>query len=193
MRPRFFVEPNQINGDLISLDGDELVHLARVLRLQVGSAIVVCDGSGKEYQAILQNIDSKLAVARITAIRDSLSEPRLKITLVQGLPKADKLDFIVQKGTEIGLTAFMPVVTERTIVRLDGNKAVRRVERWQRIAKEAAKQSGRALVPKVHMPVSWQESLSKFQEQPLGRRGFLPWEKAPGGNLRDVLSAVGVL
>ena len=187
MSPRFFVDPGQIAGELISIVGEELVHLERVLRLQAGAAIIVCDGSGREYQAVLREVGRELAVAQITAICQSKTEPRLRITLVQGLPKADKMDFIIQKGTELGIHEFLPVMTERTVVRLEGSKARRRMERWQRIAQEAAKQSRRAVIPKVNGPITWQACLARYREMPVGALGLFPWESATGKLLRDVL------
>ncbi|NMB25480.1 MAG: 16S rRNA (uracil(1498)-N(3))-methyltransferase [Firmicutes bacterium] len=187
MSNRFFVEAGQISGDSISIVGEELTHLQRVLRLQVGATVVVCDGTGKEYQAVLREVGRELALAEIISAADSVVEPRLRITLVQALPKADKMDFIVQKGTELGIHEFLPVITERTIVRLRPDKAQRRVERWQRIAQEAAKQSQRAVIPKVGMPVTWQEGLSKYKEKHGAILGLFPWESARGKHLRDVL------
>lgn len=187
MSHRFFVEKGQISGNSISIIGEELTHLQRVLRLQVGATFVVCDGTGKEYQAVLREVGRELALAEIISVADSVVEPRLHITLVQGLPKADKMDFIIQKGTELGIHEFLPVITERTIVRLGPDKAERRVERWQRIAQEAAKQSQRAVVPKVSMPVSWAEGLSLYKARRGAVLGLFPWESATGKHLRDVL------
>ena len=188
MNPRFFVDPQQIMGDSVAISGEEFTHLARVLRLRPGSSITVCDGLGQEYQAILQEILPKMALARIVEPVSSYAEPRVKITLVQGLPKADKMDLIIQKGTELGICEFLPVLTERTVVRLSGVKAERRVERWQRIAKEAAKQSRRTVVPKVHFPVPWGECLSKYSDKSQGRLGLFPWEAVSGRSIKDVLS-----
>lgn len=185
---RFFVEPDQIMGDSVTISGEELVHLARVLRLGPGSPITVCDGSGQEYRAVLQEVGPEMAMAQITAIVNSLVEPRVKITLVQGIPKADKMDLIIQKGTELGICEFLPVFTERTVVELSGAKAQRRVARWQRIAKEAAKQSRRTIVPTVYHPMSWRECLAMYSEKGQGRLGLFPWETFSGQGLREVLS-----
>ena len=189
MNPRFFVDPKQISGDTVTISGEELTHLARVLRLKPGSCITVCDGSGQECQAILQEILPGMAMARIVQRVSGHAEPRVKITLVQGLPKADKMELIIQKGTELGICEFLPVLTERTVVKLSRTKAERRVERWQRIAKEAAKQSQRTIIPKIHFPIPWRECLSKYSEKGQGRLGLFPWEAVSNKSLREVLSA----
>lgn len=188
MTPRFFVEPKQITGDRVVITGEELVHLARVLRLRSGSSITICDGSGQEYQAILEEISPDVALAKITKTTISVSEPRVKMTLVQGLPKADKMDWIVQKGTELGIYEFLPVFSQRTVVQLSGAKAQKRVDRWQRIAKEAAKQSRRTVVPKVNYPISWRECLARYSERAQGRLGLFPWEAVADRGLREALS-----
>ena len=180
MIPRFFVEPWQIAGESVQISGEELVHLARVLRLTPGSTVTICDGTGQEYRTVLKEILPEMAVAQIVQRMPSTVEPRVKITLVQGIPKADKMDFIIQKGTELGISEFLPVFTERTVVQLSGAKALRRAERWQRIAKEAAKQSQRAIIPKVHSAITWQECLTRYREKTRGRLGLFPWEKLAG-------------
>lgn len=180
MIPRFFVEPWQIAGDSVQISGEELVHLQRVLRLTPGSTVTICDGTGVEYRTVLNEILPEMAIAQIVQRMPSTVEPRVKITLVQGIPKADKMDFIIQKGTELGISEFLPIFTEHTVVQLSGAKALRRTERWQRIAKEAAKQSQRAIIPKVNSPITWQECITKYGEKTQGRLGLFPWEKLAG-------------
>ncbi len=191
MTVRFFVEPEQIAGDMVTIQGAELAHLAKVLRLGAGDAVTICDGTGMEYQAVLEEVLPDAATARIQERSMSPGEPRTKITLVQGLPKADKMDMIIQKGTEVGISEFIPVITERTIVQLTAAKAQRRVERWQRIAKEAAKQCRRAVVPQVHYPLPWRECIDEYLKSSGGRMGLIPWEEAAGTGvgLREVLSS----
>lgn len=189
MIPRFFVEPWQIEGDSVQISGEELVHLARVLRLTPGSAVTICDGTGQEYQTILREVLPEVAIAQIVERVPSTAEPQVKITLVQGIPKADKMDFIIQKGTELGISEFLPVFTERTVVQLSGAKALRRRERWQRIAKEAAKQSQRAIIPKIHPPLYWQECLARYGEKTQGRLGLFLWEELAGQGSKGILAA----
>ncbi|NLY51854.1 MAG: 16S rRNA (uracil(1498)-N(3))-methyltransferase [Firmicutes bacterium] len=191
MTVRFFVEPEQIAGDMVTIQGAELAHLAKVLRLGAGDAVTICDGTGMEYQAVLEEVLPDAATARIQERSMSPGEPRTKITLVQGLPKADKMDMIIQKGTEVGISEFIPVITERTIVQLTAAKAQRRVERWQRIAKEAAKQCRRAVIPKVHHPLQWRECIEEYLKDSRGRMGLIPWEEmaGTGTGLREILAS----
>ncbi|NLA58618.1 MAG: 16S rRNA (uracil(1498)-N(3))-methyltransferase [Firmicutes bacterium] len=191
MTARFFVEPDQIVGDMVTIQGEELAHLARVLRLGPGDAVTICDGTGMEYYGILEEVLPDAAAARIRERIVSPGEPRTRITLVQGLPKADKMDLIIKKGTEVGISQFIPVITERTIVQLTAGKAGRRVERWQRIAKEAAKQCRRAVIPKVHHPLQWRECIDRYLMDDRGRLGLIPWEEiaGTGTGLREVLTS----
>ena len=191
MTARFFVEPEQIAGELVTIQGAELAHLAKVLRLQAGDVVTICDGTGMEYQAVLEEVLPDVAAARIQERITSPGEPRIKITLVQGLPKADKMDMIIQKGTEVGISEFIPVITERTIVQLTTGKAERRVERWQRIAQEAAKQCRRAVIPKVHYPLQWRECIDEYLKDSEERLGLIPWEEIAGTGigLREVLTS----
>jgi 16S rRNA (uracil1498-N3)-methyltransferase len=112
-------------------------------------------------------------------------EPPVKITLVQGLNKGDKMEYIVQKATELGVTDIIPMICHRSVVRLEGVKAVDRQERWQRVALEAAKQCRRAIIPKVHEIQNISEVLEKI---PLGTLSFLPWEQEKSFGLREILS-----
>lgn len=146
------------NG-MITLSGSDLKHLAQVLRLRAGDVIQVFDGSGAEYDARLVDLGKREAHAEIIETRAADTEPRVRLTLFQGLPKAEKMDLIIQKTVELGVSMIVPVVTQRSVVRPDENKWDRRLERWNRIAAEAAKQCRRAVVPKVAAPVSLREAL----------------------------------
>ncbi len=192
MTARFFVQPEQIAGDTAVIQGEELVHLAAVLRLVPGDQVVVCDGIGMEYHGVVEEVRPEAASVRIHNRVAGAGEPQVKITLVQGLPKGDKMDFVVQKGTEVGIAEFIPVITERTVVQLTDAKARRRVERWQRIAKEAAKQCRRAVIPKVREPLLWRECIDQYREDGGGRIGLIPWEEiaGTGTGLKDVLISI---
>ncbi len=145
--PKFFVTPQQIKENQIILTGEDAKHIKTVLRAKEGDMLTVCDGLGMDY------------VCRITAFADGVVtevvskavsdvEPQTKITLYQGLPKGDKMEWIIQKCVELGIEKIVPVSTERAIVKLD-KKEAKKIERWQKIAEAAAKQSGRGIIPQI--------------------------------------------
>jgi 16S rRNA (uracil1498-N3)-methyltransferase len=161
---RFMVYPQNINNDCIIIEGEDLKHLSQVLRLKEGDLISVFDGNGTEYQARLTSIHRKYAEAKIISSFISQTEPRIHLTLFQGLPKGHKMDFIVQKAVELGIYKIIPVITERTVIKLNNKDRIKKTERWRKIAIEAAKQCGRAYVPEVCAPVSFDEALLKRDE-----------------------------
>lgn len=134
----------------VRVDGARLHYLSRVLRVTTGDALEVFDGAGREFDARVTAMTESHATLSLGAPREAPS-PR-SLTLIQGLPKADKLELVLQKGTELGASGFMPVACERSVVKLDGKEEKKR-ERWQRIVEEAARQSGRADVPQVALPM----------------------------------------
>jgi 16S rRNA (uracil1498-N3)-methyltransferase len=149
---RFTVPPDRIREGHVDFDREETHHLARVLRLAPGELVVVTDGDGHEYTVRLEALGD-VATGTIVRRGTRSTESPLAITLVQGIPKGDKLEGIVRAGTELGLRAVQPVITARTVVRLDPSRWRERARRWQRVAKEASKQCGRAVVPEVRAPV----------------------------------------
>lgn len=170
-------------GTELQLDRADAVHAARVLRLRAGQFVLVSDGDGFDYEAELLQVSPNAVQVRIVSVAPSPAEPRAFLTLVQGVAKGSKMDFIIQKAVEIGVSRIIPVVTERTVVRLDRAKAAARVERWQRIAEEAAKQAGRGRVPVVEEVVHWSDV---WQWDDLGTV-LVPWEEAAGRGLMDAL------
>ncbi|MGE5554422.1 MAG: 16S rRNA (uracil(1498)-N(3))-methyltransferase [Betaproteobacteria bacterium] len=192
--PRFLCVPEDREGNLICLRGPEACHARRVLRLGPGDHIAILDGSGTEYQAVIEDrgcgagSGAEVLWARITAAQTRVTEPSLKLVLLQGLPKGDKMDLIVQKATELGVGRIIPVVAQRSVARPKADKGERKAPRWRRIAWEAAKQSGRALVPAIEPPQSLEEALRSL---PAGCRLIVPWE----GERRRTLAeaAVGLL
>lgn len=157
MSRRFFVGPDRIRRDgegfIAYVEGEEAHHAVRVLRLALGDEVVVLDDSGLEYHGRVEAITMERKAPSVTvrgfSVGAAPGEPRTALTLVQALPKGDKMDEIVQKGTETGVSLFVPAVSERVIVEYTGGKEERRLERWRRIAHEAAKQARRGKVPRV--------------------------------------------
>ena len=129
--------------------GDDVNHIRNVLRYKIGDDIEICDESQKRYFSKIESMTNEEILLQILDTSLDSTESNMRITLYQGLPKADKMDFIVQKCTELGVSEFVPVLTDRVIVKIDDQNGTKKVDRWSKIAAEAAKQSGRQVVPHV--------------------------------------------
>jgi 16S rRNA (uracil1498-N3)-methyltransferase len=167
----------------VRLEGDRFHHLVHVLRLTVGASLEVFDGEGRSYPARVTSLDATSAELALEA--PTASARTLEVTLIQGLPKADKLEWILQKGTELGATAFSPVQTARSVVRLEPARAAQKVLRWQKIVEEAARQCGRSDVPVVHAP---RELLAAVEGLATGTRLLLLDEQPRTVSLSDALT-----
>lgn len=161
---RFYVDtPISEPGMCVALSPEESAHAARVLRLRAGEEVRLLDGE-QLWEARLESVDPGETIARITALCPSPEAPAQAV-LVQGLPKADKLELIAQKGTELGMWELWPVEMERSVAKADrADKAQKKRERFSRIAMEAAKQSGRAHVPAIAPVLSFVQVLPKLTE-----------------------------
>lgn len=158
--PRFFVEPENIKNNIITLYGDDAGHISRVLRSKAGEMLTVCDGTGNDYEAEIIDINEKEVRLEIKEKYFTHSEPSVKITLYQGLPKGDKMELIIQKCVELGVCRIVPVNTERCIVKIDKNKENKKIDRWQKISESAAKQSGRGIVPEISNVMNFKEAVN---------------------------------
>lgn len=157
---RLFLPPTKFNDGKVQIDGPEYHHLVNVLRARPGETLVLLDNSGRAWHAEIVAVEKRAALARITGAAEVATEPSLHITVAQALGKGNKFEQVVQHGTEVGASAFIPLSTERAVVRLDARTAAEKRRRWQRIAQGAAEQSGRSKVP----PVADVTPLSKLQE-----------------------------
>jgi 16S rRNA (uracil1498-N3)-methyltransferase len=161
---RFFVAADALaERPAIALRGEVAHQIARVLRLRPGERIVVFDGSGREWIVRLTDVAPAAAAGEVEAERANSAEPRLRLTLYQAVLKGDNMDYVLQKGTEVGVAAFAPVVTERTIARSVDD---RKLARWRRIVQEAAEQSGRAILPPVAPPLPLADACRRFATGP---------------------------
>lgn len=147
--PRIHCELKLGPGAQFALAPEAAQHVAKALRLKAGDALVVFDGRGGEYEATIQRIEKDRVDVKTGAWREADLEPPLAVGLVQGVPEADKMDWIIQKATELGVAWIQPVTCERSVVRLSGERAARRESHWQRVAIAAAEQCGRSRVPDV--------------------------------------------
>ncbi|MGQ9455440.1 MAG: RsmE family RNA methyltransferase [Armatimonadota bacterium] len=181
---RFFIEPDKIRGDIVNITGDLVTQIRRVLRLKKGDWVQLLDGCGTEYEAQIVDCANGALQARITDRRKCETEPACKLTMAVALPKADKLDMIVQKCTELGMSRLVVFVAERSVPRIEGSRVAGKLNRWRRIAIEAAEQSGRGLVPQIEGIIKYNELLNTIPQYDLP---LFAWEGGDALPLRDVL------
>lgn len=146
---RFFVEKENITDSSAVLYGEDVKHISSVLRLRTGDEVMLCDGIGMDYHARITAISKAEVHFDILSSSTALTEPRCSLTLFQGLPKAGKLETIIQKCVELGISEIVPVAMERSVVRLSKKDFDKKLERYQRVAMEASKQSRRGVIPRV--------------------------------------------
>lgn len=163
---RFFVRKEAIEGRNIRIEGEEARHICRVLRLGPGQMINVFDGTGHEYEVEILSVGIDSVNGRITGTVSAYREAPLPVTLVQALVKGDKMDYIIQKAVELGVSRIIPFQAERSVVRLPGDRAEGRVQRWNRVAREACKQCGRAVPPEVAEVTGFKAALELNRGQP---------------------------
>ena len=177
--PRFFVEPCQIQEETheIRVTGTDVNHIRNVLRMKQGEELWVSDGAGKEYHCQIAGMDGEEILLHILYAQEPDYELPNQIYLFQGLPKADKMELIIQKAVELGVHEIIPVETRRSVVKLDAKKAEKNTARWQQIAESAAKQSRRMYVPRVSSVLSFSEALKKAGELDIK---LIPYELAQG-------------
>ena len=175
----FFVDPAQVMGDFIRITGPDVNHMKNALRMKQGEEVLVSDGTGTDYHCCLSSLNSDYVEARIvSADRDGRELPS-RIWLFQGLPKSDKMEFIIQKAVELGAAGIVPVSTRNTVVKLDPKKEEAKVKRWQAIAESAAKQSKRSLVPRVSGIMTLKEAFDYVESQGFSVR-LIPYEHEAG-------------
>nr|WP_294678985.1 16S rRNA (uracil(1498)-N(3))-methyltransferase [uncultured Blautia sp.] len=175
---RFFVEPHQIDGEKheICITGSDVNHIRNVLRMKKGEELWISDKE-KEYHCEIQELEEDQVILHILYAQEPDYELKSRIYLFQGLPKADKMELIIQKSVELGAYSVVPVETKRCVVRLDSRKAEKKVARWQQIAESAAKQSKRMLVPEVHSVMKFKDALALAGELDVI---LIPYELAKG-------------
>jgi 16S rRNA (uracil1498-N3)-methyltransferase len=154
--PRIHCDLRLGPGAQFALAPEAAQHVAKALRLKAGDAITVFDGRGGEYEATIQRIDKERVDVKVGAWRDAEAESNLRIGLAQGLPEADKMDWIIQKSVELGVGWIQPLVCDRSVVRLSGERAARREAHWRRVAVAACEQSGRNRIPEVRPTLGFQ-------------------------------------
>lgn len=159
--PRFFVTSSQIDGDMVTILGEDAHHLSRALRCAVGDTVTVCDMTRTEYTCTLTDFLPDRVLAKIVSTAPAATEPPVEVTLYQALPKGDKLETVIQKAVECGVSRIVPFESERCVVRMKKENEEKKTERRNRIAAEAAKQCGRGILPMVGETVSFSTMLKE--------------------------------
>lgn len=181
---RFFVK-DSLDGDSISLGGEEYRHIAKVLRLRTGDSVVLCNGDGYDYFGEISSVTQSAAEIKLLRKEKNTAEPAKKIVLFQAMPKGEKADFIVQKSTELGLSGVVFFDSEFTVKKGSGEKT----DRFSRIAAEAAKQCGRASVPEISAGVSFKETLKQLKNFDLQ---LFANERETAQSLRQTISQISI-
>lgn len=162
--PRFFIE--NISGDFVTISGQDALHIAKSLRMKVGEKLTVCGGQGLDFICEIDEISESSVLLRVTETVVTDSEPSINITLYQGCPKGDKMELIIEKSIELGVSKIVPVLMQRSVSRPDAKSAAKKHERYQKLALSAAKQCGRGIIPQVEPMINFSQmaaGLSRYQ------------------------------
>lgn len=182
---RFFVDTSCIDNDTITITGDDVQHISRVLRLKCDDLLEICDTCGTDYLCKIASVTKDTVISDIIKKIPTCTESNLNITLYQGIPKGDKLEYIIQKSVELGVNRIAPVAMKRTVVKL--KNASLKTERQQKIALEAAKQSKRGIIPKISCPVSFEDMLKEIKNS-ADALNILAYENEMQNNIKDILT-----
>jgi 16S rRNA (uracil1498-N3)-methyltransferase len=183
---KFFVQKQNVSNSTAVIEGDDVKHIYKVLRLSTGEKVNINDCEGKEYLGQIEEVNkSKVVVSLIEELPVNNESP-VDIYLYQGLPKSSKMDLIVQKATELGVKVITPVITERVVVKSEIGE-FRKVDRWNRIALEACKQCKRTFIPRINTPIEFEELLSELETMDLI---VVPYENENGFGIKNLIGEV---
>ncbi len=186
--PKFFVKTNQINNNEIKIVGEDVKHITQVLRAKNNEELTICDiNTGTNYITCISKCSTDYVICNILKVLKSSNEPQVQITIFQGLPKSDKMEYIIQKNTELGASFFVPVIMQRCIAKLNEKDVDKKIQRWQKIATSAAKQSERNIIPNVQNPITLQELSRKINEFDLV---ILAYENEENNTLKNELKSL---
>jgi len=183
---KFFVPKENIKGDTAFIEGDDVKHIIKVLRLQEGEEVSVNNCEGEEYLGEISKTDKRAVEVKLKEKIELNNESPVKTYLYQGLPKSSKMDLIVQKATELGVSEVVPVITGRVVVKSELGE-FKKVDRWQRIALEACKQSKRSLIPAVKTPIEFEQLLENLKDIDLI---VVPYENQEGYGIKHVVKNI---
>jgi len=185
---KFFVPKKNIDGNNAIIDGEDVKHIYRVLRLQIGDKVSVNNSEGKEYIGEITSIDKKEVNINLLEENAINNESPVEVYLFQGLPKSTKMDLIVQKNTELGIKAITPIITKRVEVKSE-LKDLKKVDRWNKIALEASKQSKRSLVPQINAPMEFELLLDQLKHMDLV---VVPYENQEGYGIKKLIQNIEI-
>ena len=158
---RYFLKNTQFQAKSAIITGDDAHHISRVMRMESGDQIIVCDEGKICHYATIKQMNGQEVEVTLDSVIEAQTELPIEVTIAQGLPKGDKFEWVIQKATECGAHQFIPLNMERSVVKLDAKKVMKKVERWNKIAKEAAEQSHRQMVPTVTDVQSFKQLLEQ--------------------------------
>lgn len=159
--PRIFQPVSLVSGKVLELDAQATAHITRVLRLKAGDALRIFDGKGGEYEAAIRNVERRVTTVEIGAFVEKNVESILELVLVQGISRGERMDYTVQKAVELGVARIVPVLTQRTVVNLKGDRKQKRRDHWQAVVNSACEQCGRNTIPEVAPVTTLHEWLGK--------------------------------
>lgn len=180
---RFYIPRTSIEGDVVRFSEEQRKQIHNVLRMRTGDTVAAFDGSGCEYTVELASTEAECA-GKVTGVKTLDTEPGVNLTLIQSLPKGEKTEWIIQKGTEVGVSRFIFMTTSRSVPNISADKLPKRLIRWKNIAKEAAEQSGRALVPEVDGIFTYKQALDMAGKSGIG---IIAWEEEKSESLHGVM------
>ncbi|MGV8983213.1 16S rRNA (uracil(1498)-N(3))-methyltransferase [Clostridium sp.] len=183
---KFFVPKENIDGDNAIIDGEDVKHIYKVLRLKIGDKVSINNCEGKEYIGEITLIDKSEVKINLLEENPINNESPVEVYLFQGMPKSTKMDLIVQKNTELGVKAITPIITERVVVKTE-LKEFKKVDRWNRIALEACKQSKRSLVPEINVPIEFSDLLKQLKTMDLV---VVPYENEKGYGIKRLMKTI---
>jgi 16S rRNA (uracil1498-N3)-methyltransferase len=188
---RFFVDKKNINleNNTCIIEGEDVKHISKVLRCRIGEELEVCDNNNNEYICEITNIDKNQVELNILEKVDIQRESDLKIKVYQGLPKGPKMEMILQKLTEVGVDEIILVQTKRTVVKVDDKKEDKKLERWERIIYEAAKQSKRGKIPSLRGVLTFKEALADMKENDFN---IAPYENEKTKSIKQAIKGVNI-
>ncbi|MEW9701584.1 16S rRNA (uracil(1498)-N(3))-methyltransferase [Paenibacillus sp. SI8] len=183
---RYFLPPEKFQGTAhtVTIEGDDAHHLQRVMRAEIGDKVICSNGVNREALVRITELDKGCVTAEVVEDLPMNAEAAVEVWVAQSLPKGDKMETVIQKGTEIGAARFLPFLSERTVVQYDAKKEAKRTERWQKIAKEAAEQAHRNRVPQVAGVLTWKQLLAQLKDVDCA---WICYEKEDGQQLRPAI------
>jgi len=181
--PRFFLSSGDPEAGFFEITGEDAKHISFSLRMRVGEHLTICDGAGTDYNCVISEMDGKKVRASIVEKAPTDTEPPIHIRLYQSVPKGDKLDYIVQKAVELGISEIIPIFSERCIVKPDAATEEKRLLRLRRIVQEAAKQCGRGILPRVLPSMRFSDAVNAAKEE----NAFICYENEDSFSIRKYL------